>query len=301
MNDKTILLTGATGFLGSYLLDALIRDNYSVIILKRSFSDIWRISHLLSYVKVYDIDKISIEKPFKENEINIIVHAATNYGRKGEKVSDIVETNLLFSLRLLEIAAIFNTNTFINTDTLLYKYLTNYTLSKKQFVEWLKIFSDKIRIVNLRIEHMYGPKDDEAKFLPWLLKELLSEKTEIKLTKGEQKRDFIYISDVVSAYMQVIRNIEQLNGFNELDIGTGRFITIKDFVLKMQDKLEEVFKKAIKTHLNFGAVPYRKGDLEQIDEDTSRLLEIGWKPAFDIDQGLLKTIQWYKNYEKHPV
>jgi len=293
MDNRTVLLTGATGFLGSYLLDALIAEGYEVVILKRSFSDTWRIKYLLDRVKSYDVDKVPLEKTFKDNKINIVMHTATNYGRKGEKVYDIVETNILFSLRLVEIATFFKTDTFFNTDTLLYKYLNNYTLSKKQFVEWLKLFSDQIRIVNLKIEHMYGPKDDSNKFVTWLINEMINEKDEIRLTKGEQKRDFIYISDVVSAYLTVLRNYEKLNSFNEFDVGTGNFITIKDFVIKTKEIIEGILSKKIKSYLNFGALPYREGEFEEINEDLSGLFGLGWKPSFKLDEDLNKTIKYH--------
>lgn len=125
----TILLTGATGFLGSHILNRLLQADYKVVILKRSFSDTWRINSVLSKVKFYDLDKTPIETAFKEQKIDVVIHTATNYGRSNQLVSSIVDTNLMFSLKLLETAA------FFNTDTLLYKYLNHYSLSKKQFIE----------------------------------------------------------------------------------------------------------------------------------------------------------------------
>ena len=115
--SKTILLTGATGFLGSHLLEKLLESNYKIIVLKRSFSDIWRIQHLLQKVVYYDIDKVPLEKPFKENNIHIVIHTATLYGKNNEPISDIVNTNLMFPLKLLETSLRFNLDFFINTDT----------------------------------------------------------------------------------------------------------------------------------------------------------------------------------------
>jgi nucleoside-diphosphate-sugar epimerase len=292
MEDKTILLTGATGFLGSYLLEALINEGYKVIILKRSFSNTWRINNFLDKVKSYDVDKDPLKKPFEENRIDVVIHTATNYGRKGEDSSEIVNINLLFPIRLLETAKSFNTFTFFNTDTLLHKYLTPYALSKKQLVEWLKVFSDKIRVVNLRIEHMYGPKADNTNFVSWLINEMVNERDEIRLTKGEQKRDFVYISDIVLAYLTVLRNLEKLNSFNELDVGTGNFITIKDFVIKTKEIVEEILSKKINTYLNFGALSYREGEFEEIKEDLSGLSKLGWKPSVGLEDGLKKTIKY---------
>jgi len=144
----------------------------------------------------------------------------------------------------------------------------------------------------MKIEHMYGPKDDDNKFVAWLIKEMLSEKVEIKLTKGEQKRDFIYISDVISAYLTVLRNLENLHNFNDFDVGTGNFITIIDFAIKIKKIVEEILGKEVKASLNLGALPYREGELIEIQEDLSGLLRLGWKPITEIDEGLDRTIKY---------
>mgnify|MGYP000088413255 CR=1 FL=1 len=289
---ETILLTGATGFLGSHLLGALLVIGYDVVILKRSFSDTWRIDHLLERINFYDIDKVPLEKPFKDNKIKTVIHTAINYGRKGEKITEIIETNLMFPMRLLEIAALFNTDTFINTDTLQYKYLNTYTLSKKQFVEWLKTFSKKIQTINLKIEHMYGPKDDKSKFVTWLISELINNRDEIKLTKGEQKRDFIYIDDVVKAYIKILENKDKFSGFTEFDVGTGKQVRIKDFVIKTKQLISSILGIEVRTNLNFGAIPYRECEFMEIEEDIKPLLDLGWKPEVELEEGIRNTVKW---------
>ncbi|MGC8729298.1 MAG: NAD-dependent epimerase/dehydratase family protein, partial [Elusimicrobiales bacterium] len=72
---KTILLTGATVFLGSHILKRFY-GKYEIIILKRSFSNTWRISNYLNKVKYYDIDKTDLSIPFKENKIDYVIHTA---------------------------------------------------------------------------------------------------------------------------------------------------------------------------------------------------------------------------------
>ena len=71
------MLTGGTGFLGSHLLKQLSDKDYNVIVLKRSYSDIWRIKEFIDQIKFYDIDKTAIEDIFKENKIDYVVHLAT--------------------------------------------------------------------------------------------------------------------------------------------------------------------------------------------------------------------------------
>ena len=289
---KTILLTGPTGFLGSHLLEALIHEGYDVVILKRSFSDTWRIDHLMASVKSYDIDLNSVEKAFEEQKIDAVIHTATNYGRKNEKVSEIVDTNLMFGLKLLETAAIFHTRVFFNTDTLQYKYLSTYTLAKRQFAEWLKFFSEtgEMKIVNFRLEHMYGPKDDRTKFVFWLLEQMLSDTDKIPLTTGDQKRDFIYVTDIVKAYLLLLPLTEKIQKFNEYDVGTGNQLSIKEFVLKLKDAVERVQKKEVTTELAFGSLKYRKGEMMIINEDVRPLFDLGWRPATGLTEGLESVV-----------
>src|SRR5437016_1272391 len=101
---KTILLTGATGFLGSNLAKKLIHRNYKVIATKRSFSNTFRLTNCLDTISFYDIDKVNPEIIFKENKIDTIIHCATSYGRKQENSIDIANANLILPLNLLMLA-----------------------------------------------------------------------------------------------------------------------------------------------------------------------------------------------------
>ena len=66
--QQTILLTGATGFLGSHLLESFVQQELDVIILKRTTSNTWRIDHLLDKVKVWDIDTVAFETVFSNED-----------------------------------------------------------------------------------------------------------------------------------------------------------------------------------------------------------------------------------------
>jgi len=286
---KRILLTGATGFLGSYLLEALLGEGYQVVILKRSTSDTWRIKSMLNQVTSYDVDTQSLELAFTEQRIDALIHTACSYGRKGESFSQMVDTNLMYGLRLLDACLKFNTDTFFNTDTLLQEHLNNYTLSKKQFIEWLKKLSNKLQIVNLKLEHMYGPNDDSTKFASWVTGQFNKKVPEIELTTGEQERDFIYITDVVSAYMTTLKQSEKLPVFSEYDVGTGRLISVKGFIEELKRSYENQFG-IISTQLNFGAIPLRKNEMMTVDVDNSSLIALGWQPEVSLEQGLHKLL-----------
>lgn len=295
---KHILLTGATGFLGSHLLEALLRQGTRVSILKRSTSDTWRIKHLLGDVDAFDIDMQPLEDAFKPQKFAAVIHTACNYGRKGESAHSVVETNLLFGLRLLDAATFFNTDTFLNTDTffntdtLSYKYLNTYSLSKKQFSEWLKQRSNAIQIVNLKLEHMYGPKDDKAKFIPWLIYQLQQGVESIPLTEGKQLRDFIFVEDVVSAYLLALNKVGQLKSFTEFDVGTGKLSEVRSFVSEIYKAVKSQ-QPELKTVLDFGAILPHEGEMMGVEVDNTALKNLGWQPTYSHEHGIKKTIEQY--------
>lgn len=279
---KSILLTGATGFLGSHLVKKLLKERQDVVILKRSFSDISRIAQDLDRLKVYDVDRISeLEQIFQDQHIDVIIHTATCYGRNNESIQQIVDTNLGFSLRLLETAVSFhasvflNTDTFFNTGTIHSKYLNGYALSKKQFSEWGKQFASmgKIQFIDAALEHMYGEGDSKLKFVTFLVESLL--------TAGEQKRDFIYVGDVVEAYWHIFTHLDSTKPYQRYEVGTGKATSIKEFAIKAKELLHS------RTKLNFGAVPYKEGEIMDSRADISDLQTLGWKPDVDIEKGIL--------------
>lgn len=290
---RHILLTGATGFLGSHLLEALLMQGYKVTILKRSTSDTWRIKHLLDQVSTFDVDQVDIEEAFKPEKVDAVIHTACSYGRHGQPAHEVVETNLLFALKVLHAATFFNTATFLNTDTLLPKSLNVYSLSKNHFAEWLKQRSQTINVINLKLEHMYGPKDDQTKFVPWLIGQLDQGVSRIPLTEGSQQRDFIYIDDVVSAYLLALQKAEELPAFTELDVGTGELTSVREFVLAIYSTYKSL-NPGTKTELGFGDIPTRDGEMMTVDVDNSALKNMGWHAATKITDGLEMLFKVHK-------
>ena len=96
-------MTGATGFLGSSLVKQLLNDGYEISILKRSTSDLFRLKGYENQIKTFNIDEISIEHCLEEVQPNIVLHCATDYGRKNVDPSSIIEANLILPLKLLEV------------------------------------------------------------------------------------------------------------------------------------------------------------------------------------------------------
>lgn len=284
-----ILMTGANGFLGSYLLKAFLQQGYKLTVIKRDASDLWRIKDFADRVTFYDVEDLA--EAFDNNSVDVVVHTACHYGRNGDSVSQIVETNLNFSLKLLELAVANKVPTFVNTDSLLPRELNVYALSKKQFVDWLAFYQQKIQVINLKLEHMYGPLDDSKKFVSWIIEQFAQNVEKIDLTKGEQLRDFVYIDDIVSAFCHVIKVHSQLDRYSEFGVGSGQLTSVRHFVEQLKMSYQKYCDNGIKTELNFGAIDYRQGELMSVDVDIQPLKSLGWNPVVDLDSGLEKLIK----------
>lgn len=285
-----IVLTGATGFLGSHLLRALLAEGHDITVLKRSTSDIRRIEDLLAHANVLNVDSDRLESAFCEQNIDTVIHTACRYGRQGESSSQMLESNVLFGLRVMEAAIKYGVSTFVNTDTFLPPALNAYALAKHQFLQWLNLHSDRLHVINLKLEHMYGPGDDSAKLVPWLLHQLDENVDRVALTSGTQKRDFIYISDVVAAFLTVLSSSQKLASSTTIEVGTGSSVAVKDFILTLLEQYQ-VQHGVCDTTLGFGDLPYREGEVMDFQVHPDLLKSLGWLPRVSLASGLEKTLQ----------
>ena len=284
---KTILLTGATGFLGSALLKRLLKF-YEIVIVKRSFSETGRIKDCLDKVAWYDIDKEGLQAVFKKHTIDIIIHTACNYGKPPSGFHDVIESNLHFPILLLNHAIQNKVGYFINCDTVLKRTTNQYTLSKKQFLEWLLFNQHAIHTINLQLETFYGPNDASHKFINMLAQRMLASESSIDLTEGIQERDFIYIDDVVNAFDLILKKIADFESFQEIPIGTGQCHSIREVALLVKKIADSDI------NLNFGALPYRSDELMVSRADTSQLKSLGWRVENSLEEGIKEVVEFEK-------
>ncbi len=279
---KTILITGINGYLGSHLAKALLKD-YNIIGLEYSLENLFRIANC-NY-KVYAAKDGIPEEVFTEQTIDIILHTATFYGKNNEDYIQMFNTNLYSPLNLLDKAIKHKCQLFVNTDTVLDRFVSTYALTKRQFQEWLYLRKSEIKVINMQLEHFYGPGTSPTNFLSYMIGKLKNNEPQIDLTLGEQQRDFIYIDDVVNAYLTVIAKQDQLaDHYSSFQVCTNQLISIKDLMNLMKSLTNS------NSVLNFGAVPYRENELMHSETDNTALINLGWKPQYTIQEGLQKTI-----------
>lgn len=289
----SLLLTGATGFLGQRLLRALHARGMNLVLLKRPQSDTSMLSDLRDRVDVYDMDRTPMHEVFDRSRIDVVVHTATCYGRARESLSEVAEVNVRFPVRLMESAIDAGVRLFLNADTFsaqaeaLPAGLEAYVLTKRHFRECGELLASArgIRFLSLRIEQMYGPGDNAQKFVPSLLRALRANVPSFDLTTGDQRRDFIYVDDVVAAFVALIERADVVPAaVRSVQVGTGESHSIREFAELARDLTGS------RTELRFGALPYRHGELMASRADTASLRALGWVPRVSLREGLRRIL-----------
>lgn len=279
---KTILITGINGYLGSKLAKTFLPD-YNVIGLEYSLNNLFRLDGL--NIKVYSVENGVPDEVFTDQQVDIIIHAATFYGRLNEQISMMAQANLFIPFSLLDKAIKAKCSLFINTDTVLDRFVSTYALTKRQFQEWLYARSKEISVVNMQLEHFYGPGCSNTNFVTAMIERLSKNEASIDLTAGEQLRDFIYIDDVVNAFKIALETyIDRDIAYKSFQVAGSELVTIKNLLILLKELTGST------SQLNFGAVPYRENELMKSETDNAALVAIGWKPLHELRDGLKQTI-----------
>jgi nucleoside-diphosphate-sugar epimerase len=296
---KHILLTGATGFLGSHLLEALLTQGYKVTILKRSTSDTWRIDHLLNNVSVHDNNE-SLELVFEGKDIDTVIHLATCY-RKFEDASDIEEmtkANIAFPSEVLIQGIKHGLKHFINTGSYFeydcsvqpvvedasLKPFNYYASTKIAFDSILKSYRKKLKVSTMRLFSPYGERDNN-KLIPMLIKKALNGER-VDLSEGFQKIDPVYAADIVDAYLKCLDS-DNYTGYEAFNIGSGQAYSIRDIVSVIEEQLGR--------KMNIAWGDRSANDYECVYADINKARDIlNWKPAHTLKKGIAKTIEYYR-------
>lgn len=285
-----LLITGASGFLGSALTLRMLELGHEVALLLRPTSRLDRLGGADARCELGRCETDAERSRFvAQVQPDVVIHTACAQGRSGESVLQLSDANLRLGLGILQ--ALLDARrpaTFINSATALAPDLNFYSLSKSQLADCGRLLATQsaglLRFVNVRLQHMYGPGDDRSKFLTYVMHTCHANEPGLKLTRGEQHRDFIYVADAVSAYGKLVERHAQLPPVVDIDLGSGVAPSIREVV-------ETVHRlTGSRTELQFGALPYRANEAMHLQADIAQLQALGWAPEYSLEQGLAQTL-----------
>ena len=198
---------------------------------------------------------------------------ACNYGRSNVLYDDVLDANIEFPLKVLNMAVEHGTKHFITIGTGLPDNFNMYSFSKKMFGEFGQFYVDNhgIDFECLLLEMFYGADEPWDRFLSSVIIKMIKGE-DVNITIGTQKRDIISSYDIVKAILAVIDNTP--SGYNEIPVGTGISPSISEIV----DFIWEETGKRSK--VNKGVVPMRKNEPSCVADITKISSLCNWNPVF---------------------
>jgi len=286
-----ILISGITGFLGINVSRLLLEKQIPFIGISRKKNKLIinnTTINLYSTIKFIDLEKL-----FLKYKIKIIIHLATEYGRSNAKFDQIYKCNVELPRNLYILSIKYNAECFLNCESFLQKgiesqYNNHYLSTKNEIRKYLKKNYSGTKIINLQLEHVYGPEDNENKLIPSVINSAINNNKIIKLGYCDLERDMIYVLDAANAFLSVIDNYHDMNNGEILEVGTGKSIKLWKVLYKILDLLQ----LENKVQLEFS--PNVRGQLRASRGNNNRLLELGWIYKYSLNDGLIKTIKYYK-------
>lgn len=307
MGGKKVLITGATGFVGSSLLRRCLQENAEVHILTTEASDKWRINDVINRVHGHCVDLLDCGQLTKiVSDINpkIIFHLAA-YGVYAfqKDVNKVMETNFLGTINLVNACKNIEFELFVNTGSSFEYGIKSVPLNENDMLEPINEYGiskaastlycqgiSKIEnksMATLRLFTPYGYYEKLPRLIPSVIISCLKSKNP-KVSSPESVRDFVFIDDVVDAYIKLVDNSHKAKG-EIFNIGYGKQSSIGDAV--------DIIIGLIGGNVvpEWGSIQDNRIESRMWQADISKAeILLNWKPKYNLDQGLRNTIEWFK-------
>ncbi|MGB8030159.1 MAG: SDR family NAD(P)-dependent oxidoreductase [Terracidiphilus sp.] len=295
-NGQRILVTGASGFIGSHLCRRLRQDGAEVHAVYRSQPP--ADAEQLHWWQADLADLAEVKRIVRESRPDVIYHLASHV--KGapdlEHVIPTFQSNLQSTVNLLTVAADSTCRRIVLTGSLAEPDVQNgelfpsapYAAAKWASSGYARMFHAlyQLPVVIARVFMVYGPgQKDLTKLIPYVTLSLLQGQAP-KISSGGRLVDWIYVSDVVDGFLKLgqASNIEGAT----IELGSGSLISIREIVQRVADIISPGVK------LDFGALPDRPMEPMRIAKSAETEEKIGWKPEVSLDDGLRHTVDWYR-------
>ncbi len=312
LNFRKILVTGGTGFVGSHLVEELVKQKAQVIVLARSFNPqsyfigqkldkkcLVVIGDLKDQARVFDIvSKYEIETIFHLGAQPLVTTAYFN-------PAETIETNILGTTYVLEAARHAPTvkqiiiassdkaygkldRPYLESDALRGDHPYEVSKSATDLIAQSYIKTYHLPIVITRFGNIYGPGDlNYSRIIPSIMQAAITGEKLIIRSDGTYVRDFIYVKDVVDAYLFLLTNFERVRD-EAYNIAAGQKMSVLELV-----KLTE---KALKKKIKYQIANSTKNEILRQELNWEKIKKLGWKPKYTLRKGLAHTWKWYKHW-----
>lgn len=280
-----VLLTGATGFIGSHVAKELLRRGHEVHVVVRPASDRRRLADVASQLRFHEgeLDAVPVDA-------DVVVHMAW-YAVPGKYLTAPENRDCLEGSRRL-LAKVPKRAVFAGTcfefeltekplrEDSPTKPMTLYAECKDALRREVEVRPDSAWV---RFFYQYGPWEDTKRLVPAVITQQLRGEPS-KVTPGEQRADYLHVEDVASAVASVAES--ELQGC--VNIGSGTAPSVREIVTKITGlggRPELV---------QWGAYPQKPTDPMLIRADNTKLRSTGWAPKYTLETGLRQTFEWWR-------
>lgn len=306
--NKTILITGATGFIGSNILRYYaLKKKYKCYITIRSGSKLDRINDCRNKTNLVNCDLTNpqiLKNQLLKIKPDVIIHTATYGGFSYQSdPKKIINANINGTFNLLQTASeLKNLKAFINTgssseygkkpfsmkesDPL--EPVTVYGVSKSAATLFASYFhkSRGLPVITLRLFSPYGYFDGADRFIPSSITALLNNKPFL-IRSPRSVRDYIFIDDVVHAYSKAV-NYKSKHG-QIYNIGSGHQYSMKNIIKILTGIIP------YSSQIEYADLPLPAHESSCWKADIKKTcLDLNWKPKTGIQNGLKKTVKWIR-------
>jgi nucleoside-diphosphate-sugar epimerase len=312
MKNKRVLITGGSGFIGSHLVNRLLKEGAEVAVTVR-YGNVMkneRLRHCWDDIRVMEADlrnRGALEAGLRDFPPEIVFHlAAYNHvGQSFVQVEECFDVNAKGTATLLDTCGgIVDRFVYMSTsevyghqpgvpfiETMCPQPISPYAITKyagELYCSMKQRIAGSLSVVITRAFNTFGPYQSAKAVIPELIiKSLRGEP--IKTTKGEQTREFNYVSNVVDGLIRAASHDKEIEG--PVNIAAGEEVSIRDLVTKIAELT------GTHSQIEIGVLPYRPTEIWRMYADSTRAREIlGWKPEISLEDGLKQTIAWFREY-----
>ena len=317
----TLLVTGGCGFIGSEVIRQAVNQGRSVVNIDSltyasNQNNLNSINHLDNYeFKHIDIcDRLSLEKVFSQHQPSAVIHCAaeSHVDRSINGPGKFINTNVIGTFNLLEIAKKYRCKFLhISTDEVygdlkekdpafteesLIAPSSPYSASKAASDHlvraWGKTYNLPFLITNC--SNNYGPYQFPEKLIPVVILACMQERKIPIYGKGDNIRDWLFVSDHVKAILKVLDKGVVGETYN---IGGGNELKNIEIVKMICEIMDENYPRSNGNYSDLiSFVSDRKGHDRRYAVNASKIRnKLGWKPTVSIKQGIKITVDWYVN------